>query len=927
MAQMQETLLGRSIFDFYGDEALAKKIGNAFDLVERTGESQMLEHPYPDAEGLKEYEARIVLRGDGNFLIILRDITQQKKAEENLYIRNRALESAKNGIIIVDVNEADHPIIYANAAFSEITGYHIEDITGKNCRFLQADDRDQKEIAAMREAVEKGEPCTVVLRNYKKDGTLFWNEISITPILNDDDKVSHFIGIQNDVTQRKQEEIRDERSTKILEMVAMRQRLPAIAEFLVRTVETLAPHLKASILRLDQAQGTLHSLAAPHLPKAYSESIEGVAIGPKVGSCGTAAFTKKEVLVTDIATDPLWHDFKHLIVPHGLNSCWSMPIFSSDGSVLGTFALYSETPITPTKEGRERLLNTCKMISIAMEQEQADANLKESNRRYRQLIDNLPGVIYRSVPDDYWTMLFIGQQIEELTGYPPEDFMNANEKFSFSSIMHPDDREPVRKLVMDALEKRGTYELVYRIKTKSGQEKWLMATGSGVFSKEGELLFLEGFAMDKTENIKAQQILKQSEEMLRDYAQELEDKVQDRTNKITETVNQLKATNEQLERQVQETKLAENRALANQALYLAIAEHFPNGIIVVADKDFRLVSVQGEDLDVLEMEKEQINGLLVDDVVLFSEERKKRIKQNIEDTLAGNHLGFEVEFKGINYTVNSMPLFEGPDGAEQALFVYTNISQQKEVEHEIKKALEKEKELSELKSRFVSMASHEFRTPLATILSSATLIGKQNGVGLEAKREKYVEGIKTNVRSLVGILNDFLSLGKLEEGKTALTPEPFDILYFSKELLSEVEYQTKKGQTINLVSEFPEIEVVQDQKLLRHILLNLLTNAMKYSEENKEIIVDIQKEQQKIILKVTDQGIGIPEEEQANMFERFFRARNATNIQGTGLGLHIVKKYVELMGGSIRFESELYEGTTFTVSLPVKQEIQEVEHF
>ena len=120
---------------------------------------------------------------------------------------------------------------------------------------------------------------------------------------------------------------------------------------------------------------------------------------------------------------------------------------------------------------------------------------------------------------------------------------------------------------------------------------------------------------------------------------------------------------------------------------------------------------------------------------------------------------------------------------------------------------------------------------------------------------------------------------------------------------------------------------VQDQKLLRHILLNLLTNAMKYSEENKEIIVDIQKEQQKIILKVTDQGIGIPEEEQANMFERFFRARNATNIQGTGLGLHIVKKYVELMGGSIRFESELYEGTTFTVSLPVKQEIQEFEHF
>lgn len=237
-------------------------------------------------------------------------------------------------------------------------------------------------------------------------------------------------------------------------------------------------------------------------------------------------------------------------------------------------------------------------------------------------------------------------------------------------------------------------------------------------------------------------------------------------------------------------------------------------------------------------------------------------------------------------------------------------------QEELTIALAKEQELNQLKSRFVSTASHEFRTPLSTILSSAALIARYTAAGTEAKRQKHVNKIKSSVKHLNNILDDFLSIAKFEEGKFNHNPVIFDLIFFINDVTEEVSGILKPNQVVSLKHE-GDVEVCLDQKFFKHILINLISNASKYSNDNTSIEIHSKKDHNELEIKIIDHGIGIPLAEQVHLFERFFRAQNAINIQGTGLGLNIVKKYVDLMNGNITFISKENQGTTFTVKLPL----------
>lgn len=241
----------------------------------------------------------------------------------------------------------------------------------------------------------------------------------------------------------------------------------------------------------------------------------------------------------------------------------------------------------------------------------------------------------------------------------------------------------------------------------------------------------------------------------------------------------------------------------------------------------------------------------------------------------------------------------------------------KKAENEAKKALDKERELSELKSRFVSMASHEFRTPLSTILSSAALISKYIDKETQEKRLKHVDRIKSNVDDLTGVLNDFLSLAKLEEGKIENSPSQFEVNEFVAELIEELKLSLKKDQKIKFVPIIFSQEACLDKSHLKSIVTNLTSNAIKYSPEGKDITITLSSDKTNLNISVKDNGLGIPINDQTHLFERFFRAKNVINIQGTGLGLNLIKKYIELVNGTISFISEEGNGTTFTVILPI----------
>lgn len=256
---------------------------------------------------------------------------------------------------------------------------------------------------------------------------------------------------------------------------------------------------------------------------------------------------------------------------------------------------------------------------------------------------------------------------------------------------------------------------------------------------------------------------------------------------------------------------------------------------------------------------------------------------------------------------------------ERTMILKEALQKLEESQQELSSALDKEKQLNEIKSRFVSMASHEFRTPLSTILSSATLIGKYTTTEQNQNREKHLRKIKDSVSHLNGLLEDFLSLGKLEEGKITVHISSFHVKEFMEDLIEEMRAVQKEHQHIHL-DYHGDSNFTTDKRLLKNILINLMSNALKYSNDGTNVWVKVDNKNHHLSVTVKDEGIGIALEDQGHLFSTFFRGKNVMNIEGTGLGLPIVKKYLDLLQGKIDLKSELNVGTTVSVLLPVLSE-------
>ncbi|QNH61704.1 sensor histidine kinase [Hymenobacter sediminicola] len=253
--------------------------------------------------------------------------------------------------------------------------------------------------------------------------------------------------------------------------------------------------------------------------------------------------------------------------------------------------------------------------------------------------------------------------------------------------------------------------------------------------------------------------------------------------------------------------------------------------------------------------------------------------------------------------------------ADRTHALMNTLEQLEQRSQELTQALAAEQELGELKSRFVSMASHEFRTPLTAVLTSATLIEKYPGTDQQDKRMKHLQRIRASVNHLNDILEEFLSVGRIEEGKIEAHPENIDLPALLDETVSDVQGLLKAGQRIDRQMGCTA-PIWIDPSLLRKIVVNLLSNAIKYSGENSVVVLQADCRQSQLVLRVQDQGVGISPEDQEHLFERFFRARNVTNVPGTGLGLYIIGRYLELMGGTIALHSELNVGTSVNITIP-----------
>jgi PAS domain S-box-containing protein len=297
--------------------------------------------------------------------------------------------------------------------------------------------------------------------------------------------------------------------------------------------------------------------------------------------------------------------------------------------------------------------------------------------------------------------------------------------------------------------------------------------------------------------------------------------------------------------------------------------------------------------------KKYVMAMIVDITIRKEAEQKiKNLNTDLEQKI-------EIRTDELNKTVGSLK---------------EEIKKRNKAESKLKKALKKEIELNELKTKFLSLVSHEFKTPLSGILNAAILIGKYSKTEMQPNREKHLATIKNKVDYLNRILTEFLSIERLDSGKVNYKFSNFKLSKVVNEVIYNANLLLKEGQRINYPINIDAIDLYHDEKILEIMMSNLLHNAIKYSSENSAIDIEIKIKDNWLILKIKDEGIGIPVEEQNHIFERYFRAENVLTLQGTGIGLNIVKGHVDKFGGDISFISAKNLGTTFTVKLPLIKE-------
>jgi PAS domain S-box-containing protein len=373
---------------------------------------------------------------------------------------------------------------------------------------------------------------------------------------------------------------------------------------------------------------------------------------------------------------------------------------------------------------------------------------------------------------------------------------------------------------------------------------------------------------------------------------------------------------------------AETELKKVQQLFLQLLHNYPDGIISIIDKNYHFVYTGG---DLHKRLHSDIKSLIGREMYpRFPEPLRKIIFVMLENVFENKVLisDFELPYSILNrtYIMDAFPLIEEDGSVNNIGVIIKNISKLKKAEEDLREALKIERNLGELKSRFVSMASHEFRTPLSTVLSSAYLIEKYSSGEDQPKRERHLQRIVSSVNMLTDILNDFLSLGKMEEGKLHAKITEFSMEEMIHATLEEMKNNLKKEQQI-IYKHQGDGKVFLDSTLLKHIVMNLISNASKFSPDSATIEITSSHQNDLVMLSVKDGGIGISKEDQKHLMERFFRGANAGNIQGTGLGLHIVSKYVEMMHGKIKCTSQLEKGTEFIITFNTKKNEYEKNTF
>lgn len=800
---------------------------------------------------------------------IIRDITERKQREDLLReseMRYRLL--AENVSDVIARTGPDGIRRFITPSCYALLGYRPEELIGRPIlELIHPDDLPQFQLTLRQAITASQSSFTTTHRLRHKAGHAVWVEITNTIVRDaDTGTIVEMIGVFRDITERKRTEaaltVRAEEEREFQEYLKALHDITIeltpiedLETFYARIVESGRLHFG-----FDRMALFLHNEQDGAAVGTYGTNAQGQLVNeqhihfvPSEAGIMLRAFRRSERFCYDENTT-LYDD------NHPIALGWNAATVLWNGTQrLGWLVVDNLLHQKPASKPLLDILGLYGLtVGTLLTQKRIQLALRESEARYRLLAENITDVVMRT--NGTFDYFYVSPSSRTVLGYEPAELIGQ----PAVAYVHPDD---LPAIVAILTERPPIITLVLRFRHKQGHYIWLETHGR----------------------------------MIRSAA----------TGAIVEFISS--------SRNVSDRRAAEEALKESEEKYRRLIENMRGGLAVYDESDC-VTYVNDRACELLGYPREEILGTRPYDHVdpVAAAAIKAQLSQR--RLLLGAPYELTIQRKDgrvVHLLISGSPLFDKTGVYNGSLVVTTDITLQKQAEDTLRQALAKEKELSELKSRFVSMASHEFRTPLATILALTETLSAYRHKLSETQVEQRFDKIKEQIQHLKEIMEDVLLLARMQARRVEFNPVELDLDALCRSVLDEFQGLKEVKPRIEYQSHGAAYPVRLDVKLMRQIISNLLSNAIKYSPDDKPVVLALAFSADTLLLTLRDQGIGIPAADLPHLFEPFHRAANVGNIPGTGLGLVITKEAVELHGGTIRVDSQVNQGTTFVIQIPI----------
>lgn len=828
---------------------------------------------YPAGKLTGEVSISPVYDSEGNCTHLvgsIHNITDRKQAEEALReseAYNRMLFD--QSIIGFAVTTMEGKLVDINPAYSKIIGRTIEETLKLTYWDITPREYAEQEKMQLESLNSIGHYGPYEKEYIHKDGHLVSVQLQGSLIETKGEK--YIWSSVEDITERKRFELLRTSETYLLELITKNTPLPKILEEIVLTIEALSERTIASILLLDDEGIHIHYGAAPHLPEGYNNALEGAAIGPSAGSCGTAAYRKEAVIVTDIEVDSLWDDYRELARAYNLRACWSTPIINSEGKVLGTFAMYYREPRNPEEEDFKLIESATHLAEIAIERKRVEKKLIESEARNRNVFEQANDGIYIISAENRY--LDANECGFELLGYKRDELL----KLSVADVLDPDE---VARLAVEP--PRMMSGIPYLAEWKHVRKDGSTFPGEVSARRLDDHSYL-AIVRNLTERRHTEMLLRQSEERLR-LSTELANVAVWEYDFVKNTMLRSKNHDKLYGLELQENWEFEtflkathpdDQEYSNSTIKKSAAAGGPDNYqfdfrVIYPDKSVHWLGVTGQ---IANRDAEGVakiaRGTLIDitDRKLIQEElrlHKERLEELVQQRTAQLEAANK-ELEAFSYSV-----------------------------------------------------SHDLRAPLRHVSGYVELLGKHFQTDLSEKGRHYLEVIVDSVRQMGTLIDELLQFSRTGRIEMHRSDENMNVIV--QESVQYLQQESSKRKIDWIIGTMPS--VFCDSAMIKLVWMNLLSNAVKFTctRDSAKIEIGVQEEIKELVFFVRDNGVGFDMQYAQKLFGVFQRLHSMEEFEGTGIGLANVRRIISRHGGRTWAEAETDKGATFYFTLPKHKE-------